>query len=221
MNQPNRYCFASWLLVGVAALSGCDEIVHSNDLPFSLAGIHVGMGKEQLRQLVNFESCEMRKEGETTCPLDDPSKTYLLGGAKVSANVELLDPYTTVDEIWFRYEKDNSPSKSIIEKKWKLEGRCLDGTQLSLLKYDLDDEAIKADTKLLDDSRLLPSRMNDFFCLDVAGSFLLVNASSEMSWGSGQISKLDPVVAAMYEQLIVAKSQPPKAPKPLRNPMIE
>ena len=220
MTQTKRYSFAALALTVAAVAAGCDQkkAVHTNETPFSLAGITLGMDKEQLRPLLRFESCEQRTKGVASCPLADPSKTYRFFDVGINATVTLHEPYTAADSITFSFAKDNLPDRDLIERTWRLEGRCLDGVELRQIKHQSTDFEIHDSIDRFSGLGGLPSELRDFLCLSTDGHLLLVTTPHYLPYGHGMMITLSARQAVLYERLLVARDQPAV---PLPNPMIE
>lgn len=190
----------------ILLISGCDnrQKLSSESLPFSVGGIQLGAPKNSLKIPNDLIGCAPETTDKAKCYVSDTNIKYDFFGADAHfITVKLYAPYKNIDEINISI-KGNSITKSEIEQKWNLNGKCLD-------RYEID-KSQKFDTetsgyflRALDEFNLLPLSGGDFICLADNNTFLKYNQYTKKSEGSIDIYYLKDVFATNYRYLFKSK----------------
>ena len=123
-----RLPFISAAVLAALTLPGCDSrpVVGTEKTPFTVAGVTLGMDKEEVRAMGRLGTCRQENERVASCSYKPEKERVLFMGE----NVE-----------WITYEfMDDSPKVGVIKVStlgnmisdlsfrwdWKMEGRCVD-----------------------------------------------------------------------------------------------
>lgn len=123
-------------------LGGCERkpLVETNEMPFSLAGIRLGMTKDEALAVRELGSCKQETENTVEC-FSRPDKivTGFMGAKVESATYEFRTPeYRSVTGIEFSTSGGTVWDFDLTDKWAELRGRCLDSWDLDRLRKATD-----------------------------------------------------------------------------------
>ncbi|XVJ70393.1 MAG: hypothetical protein HEQ39_12690 [Rhizobacter sp.] len=134
---------------------------------------------------------------------DSEVKYEIFGADAHFISVKLYAPYKNIEEINISF-RGKAITKSEVEKKWGLQGKCLD-------RYEID-ESQKFDKQTsqtfiegLKEFNLLPSSGGGFVCLTNNNTFLKYTQYSDKTAGSIDMYYLKDVFVTAYGYLFQSK----------------
>lgn len=167
--------FAAAILV----VAGCERkpVVETNDVPFSLAGIHLGMTKDEALAVRELGSCKQETEKTIECfSVPDKIITGFMGLKVESATYEFRAPeYGHVTGMEFSTSGDIVSSFRLTDNWKALKARCLDYWVLDKL-WKATDSGTRVLIDRLREVRLPGYGYSDFACIDEDGRAISVSS---------------------------------------------